>query len=573
MAGPVPLPTHDRAEARRRPELRPPEVVMRLARMGAAFPTRLSFNRVLIRHLAAGKAQVRRPVWAIDAAGYGRAVYVIELGGYTYSLVAFATPLDDEARSDRVIAEAWDTTYALYDGMPDAAELDRLEACVPLQEAGRFSERELVLSRANKSVRLFAHVMERLAAGLQPDDELIRSTGYLMRTTAVYGNGKFGIADRMLVAERPGLNGPFQVEMLTVWLIREFTVDLIEHIARCRAPETFKPLSRRLKRYLGIGNATGLGMAPFLVSHPILFNNWMQARETALARASEIEQATPDEIARAERLLARARRHLAQWHVEDSRQCERLAVLRRELDRLAEQAAGGMLQHGRPWQRLLAAVETCSFECQELVAALVIEMNGDCSDNLADQMASDVDPRLEPAMVVSRLRELVDELWGWALATDFSEAAACERFWYVSEEKLEPRLGNRFEEPGAELEMPLDIARRVRALRGDLERWQGDVGDGDVAAFLAAFPQHRFAVRRVQTLCRYPYAEIRDNLIASACLPIDMLRCKLAFFGAVKFDPKSDRWTRITLYQGAPLSDELAAEDVDDWWLPVLEPA
>lgn len=68
---------------------------------------------------------------------------------------------------------------------------------------------------------------------------------------------------------------------------------------------------------------------------------------------------------------------------------------------------------------------------------------------------------------------------------------------------------------------------------------------------------------------RYPYAEIRDNLIADTCLPIDMLRCKLSFFGASKFDPKSDRWTRITLCQGAPLADELA-QGGDDWWLPVF---
>ena len=77
--------------------------------------------------------------------------------------------------------------------------------------------------------------------------------------------------------------------------------------------------------------------------------------------------------------------------------------------------------------------------------------------------------------------------------------------------------------------------------------------------------------RRVQTISECPYAEIRDNLIGEDCLPIDMLRCKLSFFGASKFDPKSDRWTRITLYQGAPLFDEISTESADDWWLPVLE--
>ena len=55
-------------------------------------------------------------------------------------------------------------------------------------------------------------------------------------------------------------------------------------------------------------------------------------------------------------------------------------------------------------------------------------------------------------------------------------------------------------------------------------------------------------------------------------MSIDMLRCKLDFFGAAKFDPKSDRWTRITLYQGAPLAEDIqtGAAACDDWWLPVL---
>ena len=77
-------------------------------------------------------------------------------------------------------------------------------------------------------------------------------------------------------------------------------------------------------------------------------------------------------------------------------------------------------------------------------------------------------------------------------------------------------------------------------------------------------------MRRVQSLAGAEYAEIRDNVIGETCLPIDMLRCKLAIFGASKFDPKSDRWTRITLFQGAPLAGELEPEDLDDWAFPVI---
>jgi hypothetical protein len=59
-------------------------------------------------------------------------------------------------------------------------------------------------------------------------------------------------------------------------------------------------------------------------------------------------------------------------------------------------------------------------------------------------------------------------------------------------------------------------------------------------------------VRRAQIAARHPYAEVQDNLIGADMLPIDLMRCKLAFFGASHFDPRSDKWVRISLFQGAP---------------------
>ena len=50
---------------------------------------------------------------------------------------------------------------------------------------------------------------------------------------------------------------------------------------------------------------------------------------------------------------------------------------------------------------------------------------------------------------------------------------------------------------------------------------------------------------------------IEDNLLEESCRPINLLRCKLAMFGATKFDPKSDLWIRIALFQGAPLAKDL----------------
>ena len=58
-------------------------------------------------------------------------------------------------------------------------DIERLLNEVPKQEFGRLSFKELTLSRANKSVRVFNHVVECLSEGKQPDNDLITSVkGY-----------------------------------------------------------------------------------------------------------------------------------------------------------------------------------------------------------------------------------------------------------------------------------------------------------------------------------------------------------------------------------------------------------
>lgn len=546
--------------------LRPPDQVMRLARMGSFFATRLSFMRALIRDLHREGATIERPVWDIDAGGYGRAVYTLRLGGRPYSLVAISTPLSDDDRTDRVIAEAWDTAYCLFDGVPETVDLDRLQRNLPKQEAARFSERELVLSRANKSVRFFEHCVAALAAGRQPDADLLRRTGYLMRTTAVYGNGKFGIADRAVIADRPFLDSAFRAEMLTVWLIREFTLHLADHIAAARNPDAAR-LSPAARRALGIGNATGLGMAPFLVSHPTLLNNWMLARETALARVRAVERPEPETAERFVALLDRAARHLTDWRVEDTRQSARVAALEDELRNVATHYTDMVMGADFPWDTIVRHSEAMSLEMQELTVALVLEPNGALIDGLTDCMTAGPEPRLTPDWPLSRIADALAQHYAWTDRIDFDDPSDRQRFWYVSEEKAEPRIGDRYGEAGAEKELPLDIAWQVRGLKAALAEAERDETAGSLAL---RRPDLRGILRRVQIAVRHPYSEIRDNLTAADCLPIDMLRCKLSFFGAAKFDPKSDLWTRINMYQGAPGRYEIDRADADDWAFPCL---
>ena len=540
---------------------RPPEVVMRLARMGAAHPTRLSFLRALIRRARRERWRLERERFELDDEGFGCAVYRLRVRARSYSLVAFSTPLDDGRRTDRVIASAWDTSFVLYDGAPDADEIARLRANVPRQEAGRFTRRELVLARANKSVRLFQMAIEALAQGRQPDRERLLQVGYLLRTTAVYGNGKFGIADRDEIVDRPEIAGPFQAEMLTVWLIRAFTFDLVDHIAARRNPSGAVRLSPALRRGLGVGNATGLGMAPFLARHPVLIHNWFAARETALARVRSQASASPREIEAFAQALAEFKARAALWRSQDSTQARALGGLLADLDLLADASPPILAREATPWDALYRLAERrFSLEGQEACVSLMLESHGALVDDLCDAMAADerVGDAIDGRMSCAAMRALIGENYAWAKTIDFASPAANARFWYVSEDKLEPRLGERFEEPGAELEQPLAVARDALNLAQALD---DEPRDASLAEFLARRPEWRHTARRVQTVARFPYSEIRDNLIGADMRPIDILRAKLAFFGARNFDPRSDRWLRIVLFGGEPLIEEIC--DVD----------
>jgi len=550
--------------------LRSPETVMRLLRLGSFHQCRLSFMRVLLRRLKREGWRFGRPVWEIDAAGVGTAVYTAHGPERSYSLVCFAHDLPPEKRTDRVIAEAWDSTFALHDGLPSGEDIERLSRNVPKQEAGRVSAGEICLLRANRSVRLFDHVVGRLAEGRQHDRETVESVGYLMRTTAVYGSGKFGAADREAIASRPELAGPFQAEMLSVYLARAYTLDLAEHLARARAPQTAVPLAPELRRRFGVGNSTGLGLGPFIVNHPALFNNWIAARETALARVRGLSRTTAAEAKQFRGLVTRAIRNAREWRSDHPVQTGKLAALRADLDRLAAHLDANALAGEAPWDRLYLWGETVlSAEGQEQLVSLMLEPYPALVDGLAEGMGADEAAcfRIDGAMPLARLRAITEEVYAFALGLDWAAPANSARVWYVSEEKLEPRLGERFEEPLDDYEQPLSPGRDAARMHRDILAWRGE---DSVAAFLLRHPEHRHIARRAQIAARLPYAEIRDNTISAGLLPIDLLRCKLAFFGATHFDPRSDRWVRINMFRDAPFPQELAEGDADGWSCPPL---
>ncbi len=548
-----------------------PDSIMTLSRMGSFHQNRLSFMRTLIRRVKDEKWIFERPRFEINSNGVGVAIYSAKAPHNTYSLVAFSHDLPTEMRSDRVIATEWDATFTLFDGEPSGLDIERLHKNVPLQESGRLKETELSLSRANRSVRLWDHVVNSLSEGLQPDIELVRKVGYLMRTTAVYGSGKFGVADRELTSMRSEFREPFQVEMLTVYLIRTFVMDLVEHLAKMKSPKAAVKINSDLRRRFGIGNSTGLGMAPFLINHPMLINNWILAKEEALSRVRNVEFPSEAEVKSFKNLLPRVMQSTNDWNTAHPLQLIKLANLKNDLLILSKHIEEVDFSMSYPWSKLyLWSEKNLSLEGQEQLVSMLLEPYSDLVDGLSHWMDADEAKafRISGNMLISNLKALCEDIYSWALNIDWSQKGANARAWYVSEEKLEPRLGERFSEDIEDYEQPLQPGRDVSRMYHDLKKFRDEQ---TIAFFLMEKPEHRHTVRRCQLISKYQFGEIRDNTIDAKMMPIDLLRAKLSFFGATHFDPRSDRWLRINMFRGAPFPNELKEGFCDDWAYPIVD--
>ncbi|KXO13374.1 hypothetical protein AKG98_3607 [Moritella sp. JT01] len=542
--------------------MRDPEIVMAPERLGAMHQNRISFVRSLVRKMAQQNWQVTQHDWQLSPQGFGHVIYKLITLEHVYHLVIFCDEIADEERNDRVIAEKWDVTFALVYGDVDADLLGCLRANVPLQEAGRNPNKVLVLARANKSVRVFEHLVSHLAKGQQPNTKELAEVGYILRTTAVYGNGKFGIADFGWLESNDDFNQSFSAQMCAVYILREFSLDWIHYIANQQGGEKAVSLDVDLQRYLGIGNATGLGMAPYLINHPCVVDKWLSSRESALTAVLN-SSVTGNKREPLQRLLQKALCHLDQIITINEQQQDLNTTAIVELDDLLNKLESVLFQSST-WQALVDFSQQYSLETQEILLSCLMEINPDLVDSYETKMNCDESLNLPSGKRIEDLLAVLESRYRWAIDTDFKQPENNYWFWYRSQDKEEPRLGVRGEEPGEDRELPLDIGRQAYRLYHALLICKPNM---QLAEFLVLHPQYRAISRRVWTLGNKDMGEIQMNVLHKTALPMHLLRCKLAVFGATKFDPRSERWVRVTFFQGAPLLNEIHD---GEWLFPLL---
>ena len=547
----------------RQTRLRPPQVVMQPAMMGAARLTRYSFSRTMLRRVAREGWKARRVRFDIDGRGHGEAVYQVDAGDCRLSFVAYTTTIDETEHTDRVIADRWEVTGALVAGEPtgDFARLLRRE--VPRQEAGRFDARVLVLTRGNRSVRFFDYLVDSLAAGRQPNPAQVADSGYILRSTAFYANGKYGMRSFEGYPSDHPLRVPYRAQMLCAWMFRELGYDLVEHCARAANPSAAVTFDAEWSRYFGLGNATGLGLVPYAFKHPRVLHAWVAVRELALADVRSL-RGTPDRLALVGEWIERAHLHFVNGTDDDCGPFLNAVEVAAAVEQIRD--AFERCQHEPlPFDALYRWAERCDPETTELVVSLLIELH-DADDDLIDELLTVCEhSSLDPALTVGQMRALLSGRFAWLDELDLDDTSAQMWWWVISDNTEEPRRARRDQLDPSHRDVPIDVALRLWRLSAALDGYDDTT---PIQRVLDDHPNHRLAADRLGASDRI-YGEPRDNACSERYLPLMLQRFQLAAYGMDNFKPKSTDWLRVTLFGGAPRLASEGNEMDDNWVLPV----
>lgn len=538
---------------------RPRDEALTLEELGTARLTRHSFSRSFLRVAARERWTAVRESWDLDADGAGTVVLRIDLPGRAMRFVAFSQVIPEGERDDRVIAERWDLAVALFEGEATPERINDMRANVTRQEDGRACPGILVWGRANRSARSFDYAVERLAAGLQPEAERIGDAAYLMRSTAFYANGKFGLVDYEGIPDDHPLALPYRAQMLAAWLTRDLSLDIAEHCAAERSAAAV-PFDERWRRFFGLGNATGLGLVPYVIRHPKVLDAWVALRELPLARALD-RGLDEDDLERLRELLERARARFSEQRELPTAPyptcpevAEGIAAVLDAAEDLAPGADAARLIHER--------AQAEGIEVRQVVDSLLVELDDTIDADVELLLKVDEELHADLGGTCGALRERLERDYAWALGYDLGDPDASAMFWFYSANNMEPRRHRSGIDPGEDVQMSVGIPRIVQELATALDETDPSL---PVGALLVERPWLRAAVERVDGLADVAYGESHANALAGSYVPLDLQRFQLAVYGMDNFCPQSTDWVRVTLFGGAPRIDDVAAGIDDDW--------
>jgi len=541
--------------------LRDPSDLMQPERLGALQQTPLSFARILTRRMVNEQWEIDLREISLDVEGNGRARYSIKTPSHEFSFPIFSQKISEEEKTDRITADTWDMWGFLCEGNPDRDFVDWQFEELPSVRKGRADPEDvLIWTRANRSSRFFDHIVDSLVEGRQPDIDFLAEGGYLIRSSGYYGNGLNGTKAFKALGEDHPLNEPYLAQMFAAYMWRIFGYDLADAIAKERNDDA-ATLDYSIRKYLGTGNSSGMGIVLFAMNHPKLIHTWLRTREVAVARVKTVEP-TDDDVRQLIDILQRAELWFAEdesdskeFFLSKSRIADGLNSIRKRVERTNEISNWGEITS---WTE-----DNFEPEIHEVLYSLLMDTHPDVYDGLKSALITSEKTDVQSAMTVSRLRSIISSDYQWALDIDMSEPGATENFWYRSVNGEEPRLGKQGESEAEEYALPVNIAFQVQQLESELRSF--DASD-TVADVLFELPEYRYLVERIQSVHGLPYAEVRGNILDADFIPLHLVTMVKSFWGIQKTHPANKGWVKGTFFQGAPLPEDIRDGD-DSYWL------
>lgn len=554
------------------PRFRAAEVLLRPSRLAVLQSSRLSATRLLMAKLIRERWRIELLRWQIDERARGTALYRIHSPTMPFDFIVHSFEPKKEGRMGRIIGRAWDMMAALVEGPVSAEDVRITGEEIHKLYAGRATPGTLIWCRSNRSGRAFDHTVDSLAAGRQPDIAILADACYLMRNTGLDGNGTFGTRSFRALEDTHPLRRPLDAQMLCAYMMRVFSVDLVEHLARCQSPGALR-LAPQIQSFLGVGNGSALGLNLFVNNHPKLVHRWLSAREQAIVAAKRLPVGKGDaRLARLLCLLDKA----AVFRREDRMEYERFtasAVVAAEIEKvmaavreLYDTGRVGGVEARYPLAALADSIEgRVHEEACETYLGLLTDLVPELCDRLAENLAVDEEYVTEPDMSIGRLRDIVRAEYAWTFGLELDSEASQRYVWYKSATAEEPRRGPRAE-AGEVFNLGLDLPRLIRALDGELAARPPST---TVARFLLERPELRFIVSRVQTLSGLAYHSPHMNMMGEDLVPSDITRLvNICIHGLDKTRDYMHRSLRGVIYQGAPTPQQIAAGADPDWYWP-----
>ncbi|GAA1963127.1 hypothetical protein [Agromyces allii] len=534
-----------------------PELLMRPERLQALAPSRVSAARAVLERVVREGWRIERVAFDIDENSSGEALYRVHARDRVFDFVVYGFEPDLSSRTGRITEKNWDMMAALIEGetTPESRAVTREE--LPKLYVGRAVPGTLTWARSNRSFRAFDHVVDALADGRQPDTRFLWEIGYLMRNTGLDGNGTFNTRSFLALDDEHPLRDPLHAQLFTAYLMREYAADLVNTLAAHRSDSAVE-LSPELRRMIGIGNGSALGLLFFVNTHPMLVGQWMRARQILIVEASKLTLAPgSDGAARIAELLDQASayyaadpylyQHFQEPHLVGADLAVAAAVFR---DLIAEGPTTG--------ERLLGElVGRIDDEAWEVVAANLLELLPAVSieQALAGGIRSEL-MRSQATMRVDELRDLIEREYAWALAIDMDAAGARDYVWYKSADAEEPRRGPAGEVAGGR-NWALDLPGDIQSLVATLDAFAADERVGRV---LAARPDLRGVIERVQSLAGLAYHSPHMNMLDREFVPVSIVRfMNAAIHGLHRtVDTEDLRNVLGLIYIGAPTAADIA---------------